>query len=774
MPDAAQLDVNLQQAASKSSSPRPTSPPQPSLDLLVNSTSSSPPSDAIANQNTEQITSVQQQQQQQPQSSSSNGAANHSHPPVTSAPPSVLSNPDPNASFQSILAANRKDAIPSEAALHHWGISSVPGPPPSHHTIPHHPALMPQPSNGKNGKRKLDDTEQDDPHPKIRRTVRDHVSQDPTRVMPMTTVMCLHAAVAQKSYGSEKRFLCPPPVVHIQGPVWQMRSQQLSMAVVSEQGERSFDQKTTLDSNMTGSFKFLHVTGTAKAKSFTLSLDILDPPSSVSGESSDTSGGRVWASFDSAPVTIISKPSKKTAKTRNISSCILAGGPVSLFNRINSQTVRTKYMTIDSAQLCASNVTWSAFNVNVVRRPEDAPPTHGGPQPVTYGCEVVLSDTLSNIATSPLVIRKVDKGRVSPEDGGPVSQMQKIALQRVNADGSRHYLSAAGPIPGAPGVVTPSAPGVSSQGGTHPLIFQSPRVREETKDGVRILSDEVDDYLCWTIVGISKFQYTFFDAFGQNNTIPDMPITPFPTLFTAPLYRPANNVLEMTVSNFFYEDPKTRTQQPLTVYLGTIGPLRARFYPPHQAGPLTNISFGGAMPGPSTDLTPNDGSMGGIPPAVGVPGRYPPLHTIVTVEMPSLAEVIKALQEDAMPANVLTPDGIAPGPHTVSSADEAPPGAQIDGGVANGSQGPTNPPPPSIAGRSLPLLFIRASDGVGYHSGRTVACENVFQSMDLSAMAPGHVLTPPGGATADPNWLAAAQAAATADGGLHGWTLRVM
>jgi recombining binding protein (suppressor of hairless) len=131
-------------------------------------------------------------------------------------------------------------------------------------------------------------------------------------------------------------------------------------------------------------------------------------------------------------------------------------------------------------------------------------PNLGGPQPVTYGCEVVLSDTLSNIATSPLVIRKVDKGRVSADDGGPVSQMQKIALQRVNQDGTRHYLSAAGPIPGAPNS-TPSAPGAPAQGGTHPLIFQSPRVREEMKDGVRVLIDEVDDYLCWTIVGICRY-----------------------------------------------------------------------------------------------------------------------------------------------------------------------------------------------------------------------------------------------------------------------------
>jgi recombining binding protein (suppressor of hairless) len=206
--------------------------------------------------------------------------------------------------------------------------------------------------------------------------MRNHSSQDPSRIMPMTTVICLHAAVAQKSYGGEKRFLCPPPVVIIEGPVWQMRSQQLSMVVVSEAGERSFEQRAPLDNNMTASFKFLHVGGPpkAKAKSFQLSLDISEPSPQVSSDSDTAPSGRVWASFDSAPVAIISKPSKKTAKTRNISSCILDGGPVSLFNRINSQTVRTKYMTIDGGQLCASNVAWSAFNVNVVHRSNEPAP----------------------------------------------------------------------------------------------------------------------------------------------------------------------------------------------------------------------------------------------------------------------------------------------------------------------------------------------------------------------------------------------------------------
>lgn len=530
-------------------------------------------------------------------------------------------------------------------------------------------------------KRKLDDSDADsaDPHTKIRRIVRDHVSHDPSRVVPMTTVICLHAAVAQKSYGNEKRFLCPPPVVHIEGPVWQMRSQNLSMAVVSETGERSFEQKAPLDANMTSSFKFLHVTGSAKAKSFQLSLDISEPVPGSSSSPPDGDGppGRVWASFDSAPVTIISKPSKKTAKTRNISSCILVGGPVSLFNRINSQTVRTKYMTIDHAQLCASNLAWSAFNVNVVSRPTDTAHVNGvagAPTPVTYGSEIILSDTHSGISTSPLIIRKVDKGRVSSEDGGPVSQMQKITLQKVNSDGTRHYLSAAGPISGTPGIVPPPGPGMASQAGTHALLFQSARVRDEVKDGIHILSDEVDDYLCWTIVGISKFQYTFFDALGQNNTVPEVPITPFPTLFTAPVYRSEKNTVELTVSNFFYEDPKGKGAVPLDVYLGNLGPLRARVYQPNQPGVLTSVSGFSDHPGPQpSEQTQSQFVSSGV------------LHTIVMVEMPPLGDVLKALEEDAL----------AP------------------------SEG-------SVAGRSLPLLFIRSCDGVGYHSGRTITCENVF------------------------------------------------
>jgi len=296
-------------------------------------------------------------------------------------------------------------------------------------------------------------------------------------------------------------------------------------------------------------------------------------------------------------------------------------------------------------------------------------------------------------------------------------------------------------------------------------LFQSPHIRDEVKDGIRVISDEVDDYLCWTIVGISKFQYTFFDAFGQNDHIPEMPITPFPTLFTAPVYRPANNTMELTVSNFFYEDAAERTQKPLDVYLGNLGPLRQRVYQATPPGPLTNISpfvqplpLDGSLPPDS--LTPTSPGPPPAPPRYIPPG---PLHTIVIVEMPPLADVIKALEEDALPQNR---EGARNG--------HSPTAAQADGGPQphDGRTGSV-PAAPAFAGRSLPLLFIRASDGVGYHSGRTIACENVFHAMDLSNLA-GAPPTAPGGSI-DTGWLAAAhQAATNADGGMHGWTLRVM
>lgn len=238
----------------------------------------------------------------------------------------------------------------------------------------------------------------------------------------------------------------------------------------------------------------------------------------------------------------------------------------------------------------------------------------------------------------------------------------------------------------------------------------------------------------------------------MNNNVPELPITPFPTLFNAPAYRSQSNTLEMTAANFFYEDPKTRHQVPLDVYIGNIGPLRLRLYNhspatvdgqfnPSQAFiPVPHLPGQPDVPIFATNMEDRTQYQ----PVVALHTRN--VHALIVVEMPPVADILKALREDALPP-----------------ADAAGDSSQSD---ASGKR--TSDLVRDIAGRSLPLLFIRSYDGVGYHSGRVIAADNVLHAMDLSNPVR------PSGENGD--WLVAAHAAARLadDTSMHGWNLKVL
>ncbi|KAF9332366.1 hypothetical protein BG006_004756 [Podila minutissima] len=463
---------------------------------------------------------------------------------------------------------------------------------------------------------------------KIRRSIQDHVagqdgpsrsssestisirtrqefdSADPSTRYQMTTICCLHASVAQKSYGSEKRFLCPPPTVHIQAPQDNSSSglsnkPQVTMSVIcdSADGNSTLGQRSTLEDDQSSTFRYLYVTGTAKAKSFQLKLQVYGraclPNGFISTEGDDLQSAMVhnaadlpepYAVFDSAPIAIISKPSKKTAKARNVSSCILAGSLVSLFNRINSQTVRTKYMSVQDGEFCAKNSTWSAFSVTIVSNGPSCPDRLGlqkshhrqsntqASSPITYGAEIILTETATGIQSDRLIVCKVENGKIVEDATGPICQMQKVALQSTerNKDGQAVYLSAVGNDHQVGRYMDHSTTAKTV------LRYQPSNMAQNSKLGS-------DDFLCWTIVGISKFEYTYFESLPANTSDSDSesgltpqiphPITPFPTLLKNPVYNAASHTLELVVSNFYSQIGDQPSQVPMHVWLGSRGPL---------------------------------------------------------------------------------------------------------------------------------------------------------------------------------------------------------
>ncbi|KIJ49464.1 hypothetical protein M422DRAFT_160914 [Sphaerobolus stellatus SS14] len=293
-------------------------------------------------------------------------------------------------------------------------------------------------------------------------------------------VIVMSSKVAQKSYGTEKRFLCPPPTAILIGNSWwsevHRRGEDPKLAppraVVSISGEPS-PQETSVE-----------WTGTS-GKTF----DVNDPPTGttyigrcvgkqlfisdvdekrkkvealvkIMAPASDDEPERIIGTFSSRPIKVISKPSKKRQSAKNLELCINHGSTISLFHRLRSQTVSTKYLCVsgsgssfkgsDGAALpgvdarhrnatpsfVARTASWDPFVIYIVdvNKPAggiDVPPppppqpdypspppnaitfTNNGSQiPVYYNQTVVLQCLTSGVVSPVLIIRKVDHATV--------------------------------------------------------------------------------------------------------------------------------------------------------------------------------------------------------------------------------------------------------------------------------------------------------------------------------------------------------------------------
>ncbi|XP_031694513.1 recombining binding protein suppressor of hairless-like protein, partial [Anarrhichthys ocellatus] len=319
------------------------------------------------------------------------------------------------------------------------------------------------------------------------------------------SVTILHARVAQKSYGNEKRFFCPPPCVYISGDGWRVMQDHLkaagrggdsvyrlcgymcldsSVQSLADSFKLAFNKQP--DSRMFASAKSLFISDQDKRKHFCLLLRLF------------LGNRQEVGSFQSRMIKVISKPSQKRQSMKNADLCISSCSRVALFNRLRSQTVSTRYLSVDRGAFIASARQWTAFTITLVgdQRADqgDFVRSEGF---ICYGCVVQLVCTESGAALPPMVIRKVNKQHAILDVDEPVSQLHKCAFQF--RDDPQTYLCLSNDVI---------------------VLYQAP---SSVKDPSRVV---LNDGSCWTIIGVEAVEFTFNQGPSCIQTL----VTPFPVI----------------------------------------------------------------------------------------------------------------------------------------------------------------------------------------------------------------------------------------------------
>ncbi|XP_047204323.1 recombining binding protein suppressor of hairless-like protein isoform X1 [Girardinichthys multiradiatus] len=319
------------------------------------------------------------------------------------------------------------------------------------------------------------------------------------------SITILHAKVAQKSYGNEKRFFCPPPCVYISGHGWRVMQDHWKaggygdsvyricgyMCLDSSSQSQADTFKLLFDEQpnsrqLFACAKSLFISDQDKRKHFCLLLRLF------------LGNRQEVGSFQSRMIKVISKPSQKRQSMKNADLCISSCSKVALFNRLRSQTVSTRYLSVDRGAFIASARQWTAFTITMV---DDQRADQGGfvlsEGFICYGSVVQLVCTESGVALPPMVIRKVNKQHAILDVDEPVSQLHKCAFQF--RDNPNAYLCLSNDTI---------------------IQYQAP---SSNQDSSRVV---LNDGSCWTIIGVEVVEFTFNQGLASIET----PVSPFPVI----------------------------------------------------------------------------------------------------------------------------------------------------------------------------------------------------------------------------------------------------
>ncbi|KPV75070.1 uncharacterized protein RHOBADRAFT_53968 [Rhodotorula graminis WP1] len=246
-------------------------------------------------------------------------------------------------------------------------------------------------------------------HARVQREVREYLAADNGMALGEKTVVVMNPKIAQRSYGTEKRLLAPPPMALLLGSSWwSTHTSSTALSLVSgklpspdEPPERltlapevflsistdkvfpkvaasaqwiTDDGKLVLERTETDPAP---LAGRAMSKSLAVNVtgelnkDVSTTVSTVVTLCEPGTGeleSRVWARFLGKPISVISKPSKKRAIISGNIAGLNHGSIVSLYNRTKTYSGSTRYLCTSGVASMFPTQQWATMTGGTAQR----------------------------------------------------------------------------------------------------------------------------------------------------------------------------------------------------------------------------------------------------------------------------------------------------------------------------------------------------------------------------------------------------------------------